>query len=145
MEKQFILKVIVPDSFDEGFFTVYIFNKDSKVIIPIKTNAWGCESVLLSKQKKRQVHPHIHDTLVRSVIALGGQVVSAVIYKVIDEAFYTYLRILKDNEILDINVKATDAISIALSCDKPILVSENVYKKAGIKVTKELLRRSLEL
>lgn len=145
MEKQFILKVIVPDSFDEGFFTIYIFNEEGKIIIPIKTNTWGCESVLLSKQKKKQIHPHIHDTLMRSVIALGGNVLCAMIYKVIDDAFYTYLRILKNNEILDINIRATDAISIALRCDKPILVSESVYKEVGIKVTKELLRRSLEL
>ncbi len=157
--KAFALKAIIPiaahgegktDCVSDQPYTVYLFNEEEKILLPVTTNRVACEQLLLAKQIGDSVHeifsfarPHVHDSLKRTVLALGGEVVCTVIYKVITDVYYTYLRISKNNELLDIDIKITDGLSMALRCSTPIYVANEVVDKEGIKVTRELLERSL--
>lgn len=143
--KEFILKVIIPRDEKSDEYTVYLFNTEEKILLPLSTGRWASESILLAKQGKLQVRPHVHDTFRRAVLSLGGEVVGVTIYKVIGDTFYAYLRISRGDEIFDIDAKPTDAISMALRCGVPIYVNDYVCDVAGIKVTRELLERSLEI
>lgn len=143
MYREFVIKAIIPSSDEPGFYTVYLFTPEEKILLPLTCNKWACESLLLAMQKKLSVRPHVHDTLRRVVLAVGARVAGAYIYRVNDGVFYSYLRVMLDGEVLDIDSKATDAICVALRLDIPIFVSGDVCDEAGIKVTKELLERSI--
>lgn len=139
-----ILAIVLSDKSKE-LFTVYLFNHQLKILLPYKVNRWACDSILLAKQKIRLTRPHVHDSYHRTLLAIGASVEGITVYKYLDEVFYTYLKVINGADVLEIDIKLTDAICLALLADKPILIDEEVYKYAGIVVTKELLDRSLEI
>jgi uncharacterized protein len=143
MAVEFVLKVVIPDPVEAGCYTLYLFSHINKILLPVKTNRWGCESILLVKQKKQYARPHIYNTTLRSIKALGADVKCVFVYKVIEDIFYVYIRILRNNKFYDIDAKMSDALGIAALCNAPVLVSSNVYEKVGIKVTPDLIERSL--
>ncbi len=142
---EFNILAIVPSDMNKELFTVYLFNHQLKILIPYKVNRWSCDSILLAKQKIRLTRPHVHDSYHRTLLALGVNIEGITVYKYLDEVFYTYLKVRQGETEMEIDIKLTDAICLALLADKPILINEEVYKYAGIVVTKELLDRSLEL
>lgn len=141
---QFVLKVIIPDESVKGQFTAYLFDEKDHYLIPISTSDWACRSILLAKNNMRLARPHVHDSMVRIIRCFGAKADSVLIYRVVDGVFYAYVRLSKGPYVFDIDVKVTDAICMALRFNVPIYVRGRVVRRAGIKVTKELILRSLE-
>lgn len=142
---EFNILAIVPVDNTQKLFTVYLFSYELKILIPYKVNRWACDSILLAKQQLRLPRPHVHDSYMRTILALGGTIEGIVVYKYFDEVFYSYLMVEQIASLLEIDLKLTDAICLALLATKPIMVTEEVYKTAGIVVTKELIDKSLEV
>lgn len=142
---EFNILAIVPADKKQELFTVYLFNYGLKVLVPYKVNRWSCDSILLAKQKIRLPRPHVHDSYLRTVKALGANITGVTVYKYLDDVFYTYLKVITGETESEIDIKLTDAICLALLADIPIMIAVDVYKYAGIIVTKELIDRSLEI
>lgn len=140
---EFELKAIIPSPDDYGVYTVYLFCTVNKMLLPIKCDQWGAESLILAKSGKILARPHVHNTFGRCITALGGQVIGAVLYKVLGDIFYTYLRIKKAEEEFDIDARFSDAVSIALLHNVPIFVEKEVFSVAGFKITRKLIEKSL--
>lgn len=143
-ELEFELKAIIPTDTSDGGYTVYIFNSERKIIIPIITNRWACESILLAKDKIEMPRPHIHNTFMRTLLATGTDFKGISIYKYLDDVFYAYLILESAGEIYEIDTRVTDAISLALLYGKPLIVQVEVYTVAGILIDKDLIQKSLE-
>ena len=143
MNLEFELKAILPNQEIGMAHTAYLFNPENKILLPIVTNQWACESLVLASSHQKQARPHIHDTFKRMMMFLGGDLENVFVYKYLSEIFYAYLRVRKGEIVFEIDVKLTDALCLALQFNKPILVSDEVYDVAGIVVTKELLQRSI--
>ncbi len=141
---QYVLKVIIPDESDTNQFTVYLFDPEKHYLISITTDRWACESILLAKQNLKLIRPHIHDTLYRLLRCFDSEVQCIYIYKVLDDVFYAYLRLVKNGHVLDLDIKVTDAISMSFRFNVPIFIADDVVNRVGIKITKELLEKSLE-
>lgn len=154
----FKIKAIVPFNDDSNLYTVYIFNTSKKVLIPITTNRWGAESLILALSGSQTVRPSIHNSFMRTLNALGAKLLSVCVYKYQDDVFYTYLILrskynlrgldgddTSNREVLEyeIDIKATDAFALAILLGKPILVSKYVYDEAGIVITKEFLDKCI--
>jgi uncharacterized protein len=146
MYKIFKVKIIIPSTLNEGYYTLYLFNKQNKILLPIETNRWACESIVIAGGGKRLARPHVHNTAVRLVHCLGGLFNSVRIYKYRDGIFYAYIRISDGKgNCMDIDSKVTDAISIALLLKIPIMVEDLVCKSAGIEITRDLIEKSLQI
>lgn len=146
MQLEFKLLAIVPYVENVSMYTVYLFNQENKILLPFQTSKWSSESILLAKQRVQLPRPHIHNTLIRLIYALDAKPKEVLVYKYLDNAFYAYLKLqTKDNLTLEIDIKISDAVALALRSAIPIYVKDDVCTKAGIKVTKDLLDRSLEL
>lgn len=143
MEVEFSIKAIIPDMTGIDVYTVYMYSSSDKILIPISTGKWECGAILIAKEKKLFPRPHIHNTFLRTIYALKAKIFGCIVYKVIDDVFYAYIRLLKDNEIVDIDARVTDAMCIALLTSTPILFSAEVVSMCGIKITKELIQDSL--
>ncbi|MCA9749047.1 MAG: bifunctional nuclease family protein [Romboutsia sp.] len=141
----FTIKAIIPCTEDINVYRVYLFNKDTQILLPITTNKWACESILMAKDKVKTVRPHVHNLFIRTLTATSVPFLGITIYKFLDGIFYAYLLLEIDGFIAEIDAKVTDAICLALLKDKPLNVMPNVFLKAGIKVDKELISRSLEI
>lgn len=124
--------------------TVYLFNTKEKILLPIKMNTYASSKILLANDKDgHEARPHIHNTVGRIIKALKGKVLGVLIYGYHNEIFYSYLQIKHNGKKLEIDCKPSDAISISIRENVPIFVEKHIYTNAGIKVTKELLAKSL--
>jgi bifunctional DNase/RNase len=116
-----------------GFFTSYFFDKESKSVLPMET----------FKQASSPTQPKTSNTIRRILVASGINVQAIKIYLYKDDTFYTYITIKKDDRCYDINAGFLDAVKIGQEFNAPIYTTEKVIKDCGIKVTKELIEKSL--
>ena len=57
---------------------------------------------------------------------MGGEFQDIVISELREHTYYALLRVRKDGELLEIDARPSDAIAIAVTCDLPIYVNEEV-------------------
>lgn len=123
--------------------TVYLFNKEKCVLLPIKMSSFAANNILLAKDANKEIRPHMHNTTIRLVRALGGKIKSIIINDCQNNIFYSYIRVVRKEKVWDVDSKPSDSLAIALRLNIPIFVKKSVYKKLGIKITKDLLERSI--
>ena len=138
---EFEVKAVVDDPENlEKDSTVYLFNKEQSLLLPIKMNNTAAKYILDAHAKPMEPRPHVHNTFIRVITALHAEIDSIIIYSYQDSIFYSYIRLKRETEFMDIDARPSDAISIALRHKVPVFVNEEVYASAGIVVTKELLK-----
>lgn len=136
----FELKAIVADENNTiGSHTIYLFNKENKIILPIKLTQNATDAILLAKDTRVSPRPHIHDTTKRLVSALDGTVERIIISGYANDIYYAYIRVTKNSNSIDIDAKPSDAICLAIRTEAPIYVEKEVVKKVGINITSEML------
>lgn len=137
---RYVLKIVIPNG---ELFCVYLFDPVSKVLLSFNTGRWSVESMMLAKEGRAADRPHVHTVLLNCIKILDGEVLGAFIYGFSDDILFTKLKILKNSEICEVEAKVSDAISVALWAKKPIFVAQSVVDGIGVRVTRELLERSL--
>ncbi len=70
--------------------------------------------------------PLTHDLLVNLVETMGGEFQDVVISELREHTYYALLRVRQEGELLEIDARPSDAIAIAVTCDLPIYVNEEV-------------------
>lgn len=125
--------------------TIYLFNDLEAILLPISIGPRAAEDLILAQQKLLEIRPHIHNTATRLVKATGGEITSIIINRFEGEIFYSLIRIEKDGKIYDVDSKPSDAMAIAIRNSLPIYVVKNVLRGAGIKITKDLIEKSLDI
>ncbi len=135
------LKAIVSNDTDKtvGQATVYLMEEGTQTILPISVDVHSAESIVVAQQNLVLPRPHTHDLIKRLLNCFDTKLIDVVIYDLQDDIFYAYLRISKNEEVLEIDTRPSDAIAMALRCQVPILASEDVLVRGGIKVTENLL------
>lgn len=141
---EFEVKAVVADPENpEQDSTVYLFNKEQGILLPIKMTSVAASHILDAHNSGPEARPHIHDTAIRIIKALEAEVVSVAIHAYHSEIFYSYIRIRTHKDSMEIDAKPSDAIAIALRHKVPVLVNEKVYEIVGIRITRELLKSYL--
>jgi uncharacterized protein len=141
--KRFFVQAIMTDSESPNSSTLYLLNKKSKLLLPVEINKESAKALTLAQQNIPTPRPHIHDTIRRLIASLNGKVAGITINMYRDGIFYSYIRVKNGNKYYDIDSKATDAIAIAIRSNAPIYIEDDVIQGVGIKITQELLDRSL--
>ena len=138
---EFEVKAVVddPDSLEQDS-TVYLFNKEQGILLPIKMHTFSATHILDAHARPIEPRPHVHNTIIRIISALRAEIDSILIYSYQDNIFYSYIRLRRETDFMDIDARPSDAISIALRHKVPVFVKKDVCESAGIKVTKELLK-----
>jgi hypothetical protein len=81
--------------------------------------------------------PMTHDLLLSSILALGARVVKVVIEEIIDNTFYAKITLRRDEEIIVLDSRPSDAISLCLRAEAPIYVTRSLYNEASIKMNED--------
>ena len=84
--------------------------------------------------------PMTHDLVCNVLAGLRAELKSITIYKIENETFYAHLDVEQSGidgnmeQVLRIDSRPSDGIALAIRCDCPILVSEDVLAVAGQEV-----------
>lgn len=75
--------------------------------------------------------PLTHDLLARVITDLGGLVDRVEITALRHDTFYARIVVARADEEIEFDSRPSDAIALAVGCDRPIFVAEDVLERAA--------------
>jgi bifunctional DNase/RNase len=118
-------------------------------VLPIWVGLYEAQAIALEIEKAATTRPMTHDLLRNLVFGLNAQVERVVVSELRNETFYAVIWMRQSGEPVTLDARPSDAIALALRCDCPIYVSEEVLRVAKLApnatdTSPEELRRWLE-
>lgn len=75
--------------------------------------------------------PQTHELLADTIEAMGGRLNSIVINDLREHTFFAKLVISRDDELIEVDSRPSDAIALGIANDVPIYVEEHVLNDAS--------------
>lgn len=141
MEKMLSLKAVISSDVDKttGQATVYLISEDHLGVLPIAVDSAAAESILVAQQSLALPRPNTHDLIRRLLLCFNSKLMDVVIYDIQDEIFYAFLRVSFNGELFEIDTRPSDAIALALRHSVPILTTEEVLRRGGLKLSENVV------
>jgi bifunctional DNase/RNase len=105
---------------------IYLREVDGERMFPILIGIFEATSIDRRVKDISTPRPLTHDLLVNLVETMGGEFQDVVISELREHTYYALLRVRQEGELLEIDARPSDAIAIAVTCDLPIYVNEEV-------------------
>ena len=76
--------------------------------------------------------PLTHDLICNAIELLGGKIRDIYIHRLEEQTYFASLRVVRDDELIEVDCRPSDAIAIAVSFAPrlPILIEESVFEQA---------------
>ena len=113
-----------------GFGGCFILlkEKDGERYLPIFVDQDQAYSIIIGLEKIKIPRPHTHDLLFNAFKEAYGQLKHVEVNDLKEGTFYAKLVFEKENNIVEIDSRPSDAIAISLRDGCPIIVSETVME-----------------
>ncbi|MGI8770015.1 MAG: bifunctional nuclease family protein [Acidobacteriaceae bacterium] len=128
---------------------VILKDTQSDTVLPIWVGLYEANAIAIEIEKTATPRPMTHDLLRNLVQGLNGSVDRVVVTELRNDTFYAVVWMRQGEELVTVDARPSDAIALALRCDCPIFVSEEVLRIAKLApsatdTSPEELRRWLE-
>lgn len=128
---------------------VILKDTQSDTVLPIWVGLYEANAIAIEIEKTATPRPMTHDLLRNLVQGLNGAVDRVVVTELRNDTFYAVVWMRQGEELVTVDARPSDAIALALRCDCPIFVSEEVLRIAKLApsatdTSPEELRRWLE-
>lgn len=127
-----------------GAFAMLLSEVEGDRQLPIIIGPAEAQATALCLKGIKTPRPLTHDLFITSLTALGACVLRVLIYKAKDGIFYSYIYLKKDEEIIRIDSRTSDAIALAVRADCPILIYESILERECLHLSEEERIRSNE-
>lgn len=116
MDKKVELQVIniTNSQAQVGAFAMLLGEVDGERQLPIIIGPAEAQATALYLKGVKTPRPLTHDLFITSLTILGASLIRVLIYKAKDGIFYSYIYLKKDEEIIRIDARTSDAV--ALQC-----------------------------
>ncbi len=125
-----------------GAFAMLLGEVDGERQLPIIIGPAEAQATALYLKGVKTPRPLTHDLFITSLTVLGTSLIRVLIYKAKDGIFYSYIYLKKDNEIIRIDARTSDAIALAVRADCPILIYESILEQERLHLSGEERTRS---
>ena len=125
-----------------GAFAMLLGEVDGERQLPIIIGPAEAEATAVYLKGVKTPRPLTHDLFITSLTVLGTSLIRVLIYKAKDGIFYSYIYLKKDNEIIRIDARTSDAIALAVRADCPILIYESILEQERLHLSGEERTRS---
>jgi bifunctional DNase/RNase len=115
-----------------GAYALVLAEEEGERRIPIIIGAVEAQSIAIKLEGLEPPRPLTHDLFLNFARAFKIDLLEVVIYKLEEGIFYSELVCLYNEEVVRIDSRTSDAVSLALRFNCPIYTFEDIMKKAGI-------------
>lgn len=115
-------------------YILMLCEPNSNTQIPIFIGAHEAQGILLAKEAIKTKRPMTHELMVHVMNDYGLYLREVTIDKVIEGIFYSSLHMSDGFNEKRFDSRTSDAITLALMCDCPILVSDEVLEETSVKM-----------
>ncbi len=127
-----------------GAFAMLLGEVDGERQLPIIIGPAEAQATALYLKGVKTPRPLTHDLFTTSLTVLGASLIRVLIYKAKDGIFYSYIYLKKDEEIIRIDARTSDAVALAVRADCPILIYESLLEQECLRSSAEKRNRSEE-
>ena len=125
-------------------FAMLLGEVDGERQLPIIIGPAEAQATALYLKGVKTPRPLTHDLFITSLTILGASLIRVLIYKAKDGIFYSYIYLKKDEEIIRIDARTSDAVALAVRADCPILIYESILEQECLHMSSEERTRSEE-
>lgn len=146
MDKKVELQVlnITNSQAQVGAFAMLLGEVDGERQLPIIIGPAEAQATALYLKGIKTPRPLTHDLFTTSLTVLGVSLIRVLIYKAKDGIFYFYVYLKRDEDIIRIDARTSDAIALAVRADCPILIYESILDRECLRIPDEERNRSEE-
>lgn len=144
--KQLIIRGISYSQTQSGAYALLLEHEETSVKLPVVIGNFEAQSISLGLEKDIQVpRPLTHDLFSKFVDTVGYELVSVVIYQIIDGVFFSNINFKnkESGEEFVMDARTSDAVAMAVRFDAPIFTTSQVLSEAGILLDLEDTSRDL--
>ena len=134
MDKKVELQVlnITNSQAQAGAFAMLLGEVDGERQLPIIIGPAEAQATALYLKGIKTPRPLTHDLFMTSLTVLGASVLRMLIYKAQEGVFYSYVYLKRDQDIIRIDARTSDAIALAVRADCPILIYDSILEQECI-------------
>lgn len=103
------------------------------MVLPIWIGAMEAMAISMVLNEVALPRPMTHDLLLSTIATFGGQVQSVDIVDIEKGTFYAEIIVKREDELIAIDARPSDAVALAVRADCPVQVSQKVLDVAGTK------------
>ena len=146
MDKKVELQVIniTNSQAQVGAFAMLLGEVGGERQLPIIIGPAEAQATALYLKGVKTPRPLTHDLFTTSLNALGTNLIRVLIYKAKEGIFYSYIYLKKDEEIIRIDARTSDAIALAVRADCPILIYDSILEQECLHMSSKKRARSEE-
>lgn len=115
-----------------GAYALVLAEEEGERRIPIIIGGVEAQSIAIKLEGLEPPRPLTHDLFLNFAKAFHVQLLEVVIYKLEEGIFYSELVCVKNDEVVRIDSRTSDAVALALRFNCPIFTYEEILAKAGI-------------
>lgn len=127
-----------------GSYILMLLEPESHRQIPIIIGAHEAQGILLAKETVRTRRPMTHELMANMMDAYGLKLTQVTIDRVLDGVFYATMHISDGFNSKQLDSRTTDAITLALLSNVPIMVDDNVLEETGVAAIEQTATPTLE-
>jgi uncharacterized protein len=122
----------------------------SDTVLPIWVGVYEANAIALEIEKVTTPRPMTHDLIKNILIGFDAHVHKIVVNELRDDTFFAVIWMERDEKVISIDSRPSDALALALRLDCPIYVDEEVLKTSKAassspdRISPEDLRKWLE-
>ena len=105
--------------------------------LPIWIGQAEASAILLKLQGNESPRPMTHDLMLGVIGELGSSVERVAVTELRDSTFYARITLIRDGATVVVDARPSDAIAIAVRCDAPIFVADDVMASSSIEMDDE--------
>ena len=133
--KRLIIRGISYSQTQSGAYALLLEHEETNVKLPVVIGNFEAQSISLGLEK--DIHPPrplTHDLFAKFVSNANFELVSVIIYQIIDGVFFSNINFKNkaNNEELIMDARTSDAVAMAVRFDAPIYTTPQVLSEAGI-------------
>ncbi|GIX47648.1 MAG: hypothetical protein KatS3mg131_1859 [Candidatus Tectimicrobiota bacterium] len=121
----------------KGAAIVTLVDEAGRRILPIFIGLWEGMAIFRELNRAPAPRPMLHDLFCHVLLGFGARLEKVIVDTLRDNTFYARLYVRQQDAAVVIDARPSDAIALAVKCQAPIYVAEEVLAAAG-KVEEEL-------
>ena len=121
-----------------GAYALVLAEKKGSRRLPIIIGGFEAQSIAIELENMKPSRPLTHDLFKTFTDSFKVSISEIVIYNLIEGVFYAKIICKsKENEIVEIDARTSDAIAIGIRAKCPVYTFENILSSAGIQLDEE--------
>lgn len=120
-----------------GAYALILKEKAGSRRLPIIIGGAEAQAIAIPLEKMTPSRPLTHDLFKSFLDNLGVELTEVVIYNLVEGIFFAKILCTDGSKNWEIDARSSDAVAIALRCEKPIFTHDFILSSAGIIIDEE--------